>query len=198
LKEWHQEIHGPQASIAGLEAGRAVNFCVFHPGWAWYERILEKTGVRGVLGYWHRSPGASVGDTEIIQDFVENLNEGMSFLDAWKKANQRGMFEAEAPWAAMIRENCEKDTPTVLEQRTPSAAGKFCYFDRFQTRQPMQRAYAYANTPTGKKTIGGFTFSIHEQYDEVAMDNDSANLPVKPTPTNVFQYDDGVKPTKAS
>jgi hypothetical protein len=198
LKQWHREIHGPGASISGIDdTSKEVDFCVFHPGWAWYDRILKSTNVRGVLGYWHRSPGANAGDVDIIRDFAEKLNEGKSFLEAWKEANKRGVFAAEAPWVAMIRDGCEQDTLTVLEQRNPSTAGDFNYFDRYQTQKPIGDAYAYANSTNGSKTIGDFTFKIQKEYDHIAMENDAGNLTLSLTSKNVLLYDDGVKPLLA-
>jgi hypothetical protein len=47
--------------------------------------LADKRPVRALLGYRHEAPSA--GDKLVAEKFVEYLNDGKSFVDAWVNAN---------------------------------------------------------------------------------------------------------------
>jgi Phosphodiester glycosidase len=192
LVSLHQAIHGPGAAVPGLTPATRTVFVAYHPGWAWYDRVLKHLpGLRGVLGYWYRSPGEG-RDVEIIDEFTERLKAGERLLDAWNEANQRGVFELAALWAAMVRRDCTTDTIATLEDRTlRQPQGEWLYYDRFQAGRSLPLAYATANRLGGRTTIGGVTLKVNDDYDEPAID-ELEDLPVAPGTHLV--YDDGVGP----
>jgi len=170
LTTWHREIHGSSASVPGLTASKRVVLETYHPGWAWYDRIFRvNAGLRGVLGYWYRSPSGG-RDVEIITDFSDRLRKGETLLEAWEAANQRGWTEAAAAWAAMVRENCEGDTVAALEDPSPTGGGEWKYYDRYQDGALLAAAFKTANRLTGSETIGGVGVTFNPQYDEFAID----------------------------
>jgi hypothetical protein len=194
LRDWHQDMYGSGASVPGLTKSKETLFAVYHPGWAWYDRILRHSAVRGVLGYWYRSPGKEGDDVAIIEDFSQRLYNGEPFLNAWEIANRRGWFEAQAAWAAMIRAGCHGDTLATLEDATLSPAkGDFMYYDRYQTGTPILDAYRQANTLTDSAKVGSVTIKIQPDYDRLAI-KELGDVSPTPTPANFLQYDDGIKP----
>jgi hypothetical protein len=200
LVAWHKDIHGSSAAVPGLDASKKVLFAVYHPGWAWYDRVFRKSGVRGVLGYWFRSPGADAGDVEIIERFTKSLRAGATLLEAWKSANQRGLLEAQAAWAAMIRKGCEADTLATLEQPSLAAVTEeFSYHDRWQNGAKITDAFAFANKRAEVVTVGSAAIvsSGADRYDRIAFGADRSeieNANVSVTRNSLLVYDDGVHP----
>jgi hypothetical protein len=194
LVDWHRDIHGASASVPGLTPARQTLFAVYHPGWAWFSRVFQHSpGLRGVLGYWYRSPGGG-RDVEIVEDFTQRLAQGETFLGAWEAANRRGWFEAEAAWAAVVRTGCEEDTLATLEDiGLRPATGAFRYYDRFQRGRTMMEAYRFANRLDEVSTVGGVTFRRNANYDSLAVSELEA-LSVSPTPANFLEYADGIGP----
>lgn len=193
LVDWHHDMHGPAASVPGLTPAKKTVFEIYHPGWAWYQRIFRSSGLRGVLGYWYRSPGGG-RDVDIMQDFTGRLVKGETILNAWEAANRRGWFQAEAAWAAMIREGCENDTLATLEDpRLTPAQGAFRYYDRFQRGRELPDAYRYANRLTDSSRVGSVAVQYNGDYDRFAIEELQA-LSVSPTPANFLEYNDGIGP----
>lgn len=193
LTTWHREMHGSGATVPGLTTAKQAVFQTFHPGWAWYDRVFRLSpGLRGVLGYWYRSPSGGI-DVEIMQDFSQRLRKGEKFLEAWEAANQRGWFEAAAAWAAMVREGCEDDTLAALEEINLSSGGSWKYYDRFQDGALLPDAYRAANLLNDSEEIGGVRVRFNENYDEFAID-ELKGLSVSPTPANFLSYNDGIGP----
>ncbi|MBL8187541.1 MAG: hypothetical protein JNK38_06015, partial [Acidobacteria bacterium] len=170
LTTWHQEMHGSGVAVPGLTPAKQMAFETFHPGWAWYDRVFRSSpGLRGVLGYWYRSPGSGI-DEEIMEDFSERLRQGEKFLEAWEAANQRGWFQADAAWAGMVRQGCENDTLAALEEINPTPGGSWKYYDRFQDGALLPSAYRTANLLTDSEVIGSVRVQFNENYDEFAID----------------------------
>lgn len=200
LVAWHKDIHGSGAGVPGLDGSKKVLFAVYHPGWAWYDRVFRTSGVRGVLGYWFRSPGSDAGDVEIVESFTKSLRAGATLLEAWKSANQRGLFEAQAAWAAMVREGCESDTAATLEQPSlPAVDAEFLYYDRWQNGNKIADAFSFANKRAEVVTIGSapIVSSGRERYDRIAFGADRTeieNANVGVARNSLLVYDDGVRP----
>ncbi|MBL8058500.1 MAG: phosphodiester glycosidase family protein [Anaerolineales bacterium] len=194
LVDWHHDIHGASASVPGLVPATQTVFAVYHPGWAWYERIFQHSpSLRGVLGYWYRSPSGG-RDAEIVEDFTLRLTQGESFLSAWEAANRGGWLEAEALWAAMVRPGCEDDTLATLEDAGRRlASGAFTYYDRFQRGRTMTAAFGFANRLDEVSTVGGVTIRRNAGYDDLAIAELEA-LAVSPSAANFLAYTDGVGP----
>ena len=193
LVTWHRNIHGSAATIPGLTQQKRTLFASYHPGWAWYSRAFRSSGVRGVLGYWYRSPGGG-RDAEIVESFVAQVSAGRPLLEAWQRANERAWFEASAAWAAMVRRSCEADTLATLENLTLGAVGEpFLYYDEFQTGREVPEAYAWANRLTERTTLGAVRLQHHPNYDEFAVEEFGRVSPA-PTGANLLVYDDGVGP----
>jgi hypothetical protein len=193
LVAWHHDIHGAGVAVPGLTAQKQTLFAVYHPGWGWFDRAFRTSGLRGVLGYWYRSPGGG-RDVEIITEFTERLRGGEPFLSAWEAANQRAWFEAAAAWAAMVREGCRSDTLATLEDAALGPAiGEFRYYDRFQIEQPLPDAFRRANNATGSDRIGGISIAYNEDYDEFAIE-ELENVSPALTPNNFLFYSDSVGP----
>lgn len=193
LTIWHQEMHERGSTVPGLTSAKQVAFETFHPGWAWYDRVFRNSpGLRGVLGYWYRSPSGGI-DEEIMVDFSERLREGETFLEAWEKANQRGWFNAAAAWAAVVRDGCQDDTMAKLEEPYTSQAGGWRYYDRFQDGNLILSAYRNANHLNDSEAIGVVRVSFNSNYDKFAIE-ELKGLSVSPTPTNFLLYDDGIGP----
>jgi hypothetical protein len=194
LVDWHKDIHGSSATVPELTAVKKTLFSVYHPGWAWYQRAFQRSpGLRGVLGYWYRSPSGG-RDVEIVDAFVENLHSGQSFLVAWEAANRGGIFQAEALWAAMVRKGCEGDNLATLEiPSLPPGQGDFRYYDRYQRGRDMVSAYQTANKLDSTVRIGGVTLRINNNYDPLAID-ELQGLKTTLTTTNFLEYSDGVGP----
>ncbi len=193
LTTWHQEIHGSGATVPDLTAARQVVFETFHPGWAWYDRVFRASpGLRGVLGYWYRSPSGGT-DVEIVTDFSERLRKGEPLMSAWQAANERGIFGADALWAAMIRNGCEQDTLAVLEEVNAPPGDSWKYYDSFQTGALLPDAYRAANRLNDSRRIGGVGVQFNSNYDAIAI-GELEGLATAPTPTNFLLYNDGVGP----
>jgi hypothetical protein len=194
LVAWHRDMHGSSASVPGLTSARKQLFAVYHPGWAWFSRVFAgASSLRGVLGYWYRSPSAG-RDVAIITDFAKKVADGRPLLEAWADANRRGWLEAEAAWAAMVREGCAGDTLASLEATSPPVAtGPFRYYDRFQTGRPMADAYRYAARATDSATIGSVPLTFNAEYDKLAVAELRA-LSGPVTPATFLAYQDGIGP----
>src|SRR5262249_19886541 len=193
LTTWHQEMHGSGAAVPGLTSARQVAFETFHPGWAWYDRVFRNSpGLRGVLGYWYRSPSGGI-DEEIMEDFSERLRKGETLLEAWESANQRGWFEAAAAWAAVVRDGCQDDTLAALEEPNPPQGGGWKYYDRFQDGKLILNAYRDANHLSDSDSIGAVRVSFNSDYDKFAIE-ELKGLAVSPTPANFLLYNDGIGP----
>jgi hypothetical protein len=194
LMDWHREIHGPAAQVPGLTPPKRTLMAVYHPGWAWYERIFRASpGLRGVLGYWYRSPGSGI-DEAIVADFAARLSRGEPLLEAWEIANRRGWLQADAAWAAMVRHGCEADTLATLEEPgLPPVTGTFRYYDQFQTGREMEPAYLAANRLTATTSVGTVAVPHNADYDALALE-ELARLATAPTPANFLAYSDGVGP----
>jgi hypothetical protein len=194
LINWHRDMHGSSASVPGLTTAKNQLFGVYHPGWAWYSRVFAgSSSLRGVLGYWYRSPSAG-RDVEIIKDFAARLREGRPILEAWAESNRRGWFEAEAAWAAMVREGCTDDRLATLEATgLPAATGPFQYHDRFQTGRLVPDAYRYANRLTGSAHIGSVPLPHNAEYDKLAV-AELRELPGPISPATFLLYADGIGP----
>lgn len=194
LQDWHRDIYGAGATAPGLTPAKQTLFAAYHPGWAWYERFFRTSpGLRGVLGYWYRSPSGG-RDVEIMDAFTERLRQGESLLEAWEAANRGGWFEAQALWAAMVRAGCERDTLATLEDASlATSTGAFRYYDRFQRGRTVPDAYQYANRLTEAETIGSVSLRFNGDYDELAID-ELNDLATSPTPANFLAYEDGVGP----
>lgn len=194
LEDWHRDIHGAGAAVPGLTPAKQTLMAVYHPGWAWHSRVFARSpGLRGVLGYWYRSPGHG-RDVDIAQDLAQRLGKGEAILAAWEAANKGGWFEAEALWAAMVRRGCEKDTLATMESATLAPVGTpFCYFDKFQRGREMADAYRTANLRPDVESIGGVRIRCNPDYDRLAL-GELRGLSVSPTTANFLAYDDGVGP----
>jgi hypothetical protein len=195
LVDWHRDMHGSGA-VPGLTPARATLFATYHPGWAWYERVFRvNAGIRGVLGYWYRSPSGG-RDEEIVTAFTTRLKDGQPFLDAWEEANRGGWLDAEALWAAMVRDGCQGDTLATLEDPTPRRpSGDFLYFDRNQRGRPMAAAYSAANRRDEVATVGSVPLRHSSVYDALAI-GELRGLDVAPTSTNLLIYSDGIGPSR--
>jgi hypothetical protein len=194
LVGWHRDIYGPSATVPSLTPAGKTLFAVYHPGWAWHERIFSKAkSLRGVLGFWHRSPGAEVGDVDLVTEFSKRLCQGETFVGAWEATNKRAFYQAEAPWAAMIRKGCEDDSLATLERPALGATGEFLYYDRYQRAAPIATAYVTANTPDDAVTIGGARVHHNTNYDHIAID-EGKKLSPAPTTTDLVIYSDGLGP----
>jgi hypothetical protein len=194
LVDWHRDIHGSGATVPGLTPGKRHLFAVYHPGWAWFSRAFAASAsLRGVLGYWYRSPSAG-RDVEIIETFASKLREGRPILDAWTEANRRAWYEAEAAWAAMIRDGCETDTlATIEETGRPQASGPFRYYDRFQSGRLVPEAYRQANRLAASTRIGSVAFNYNADYDQLAVEELQV-LTGPVSPPTFLAYNDGVGP----
>jgi phosphodiester glycosidase len=194
IVDWHRDMHGASAIVPGLTTAKKQIFAVYHPGWAWYTRVFAgSSSLRGVLGYWYRSPSAG-RDVEIITDFAARLREGRPILEAWAESNRRGWLEAEAAWAAMVREGCTDDRLATLEAAgLPAATGPFRYHDRFQTGRLVPDAYEYANRLTGSAQIGSVPVTHNAEYDKLAVGELKA-LPGPVDPATFLAYVDGIGP----
>ena len=189
LLDWQEDMH-PGVPVAGLTAQKKVVHGVYHPGWAWFDRFFKNSGLRGVLGYWYRSPGGEAGDVKIIQSFSKMLQAGDTLLGAWSSANNPN-FGAQAAWAAMVRAGCESDTLATLEDPSASSSKKpFQYYDRYQSGQSMTAAYREANRITDTKRIGDVDIHYNEDYGRFAVGGDADNLKSSPTPANYLEYQD--------
>ncbi len=193
----HRDIHGSRSKIFGLSKDTKATFQVYHPGWKWYQKVFQQSRIRGVLGYWYRSPGGRAGDMDILEAFVTQLNKGATLLDAWRDANHRGWFGVAAAWAAMVRKGCERDTLAALEDPSsgPSDAG-FEYFDDHvgSNGRPLAGAYHLANQTNAKKKVDKVEIAYHEIYDRFAMEGDRGGLRGPLTKDNFLVYSDGVGP----
>jgi hypothetical protein len=194
LVDWHQDMHGAGKAVPGLTPAKKTMLAVYHPGWAWYEKAFSRSpGLRGVLGYWYRSPSGG-RDVEIVESFADQLSQGVPVLDAWEAANRGGILDADALWAAMVRDGCETDTLAVLENTTLAAAkGNFKYYDSNQRGSLVPTAYAYANRLSETSTVGGVTIRTHPKYDALAV-GELNGLANSPTPENFLSYSDEVGP----
>jgi Phosphodiester glycosidase len=192
LLDWHQEIYGSGTAVPDYSPSKQTLLATYHPGWAWYKRVFSKSAsLRGILGYWYRSPSGG-RDAEIIKEFTKKLREGETFLNAWESANRGGWFEAQALWAAMVRDGCEKDTLATLEDASLTAVkGEYKYYDRYQRGKDIASAYRYANRLNEADTIGGVSLRYNDEYDKLAID-ELGELSV--TPANFLAYNDGVGP----
>ena len=197
LRKFHQEIHGPKSSPPGLTDKKKVALVRYHPGWIWHDRIFSKSGLRGVLGYWHRSPGPNVGDVEIIADFASQLRQGKSFLAAWRSANRylpKASFSS-ATWAAMIRDGCAEDTLATLESvDLPRNRNPFLYYDGLQSGTSVLSAYRKANTSDDSEKFGDVTVPTNRYYDRHAVDDRDDDVKIEITASNFLVYDDDVGP----
>src|SRR5262245_20430289 len=205
LTTWHQEMHGSGATVPGLTSAKQAVFEVFHPGWAWYDRVFRNSpGLRGVLGYWYRSPGRGA-DEEIIEEFSEKLRKGESLLEAWEEANQRGVLENAALWAAMVRDGCQADTLATLEDPNPAPGGEWKYYDRSQDGRLISNAYRQANLLNDSTEIGSVTVQHNKDYDhwitisinrslERGAIAELKDLGITLTPANLLLYNDGIGP----
>jgi hypothetical protein len=194
LVDWHHDIHGPGATVPSLTSAKKTLYATYHPGWAWHERIFSRAkSLRGVLGFWHRSPGADVGDVDLITEFSKLLRQGETFLAAWEATNKRAFYQAQAPWAAMIRKGCEDDSLATLERPALGATGEFRYYDRYQRAKPIATAYVTANTPDDAKAVGGARVHYNTNYDRIAI-SEGGTLSPAPTAADLLIYTDGVGP----
>ena len=196
MNQWHQEIHGAGTAVPGLTPDKDFVLAVYHPGVAWHDRIFRRSpALRGVLGYWWRSP-AHGKDVEIIQDFAERLAAGEAVLAAWERVN-RGLFGlgfGEAAWAAMVRAGCEEDTLATLEDPTSKPpAGDFRYYDVHQRGKTIRDAYTFANATPDVEEVAGIKIRNNEDYDEEALDR-LKEVAGSVTLTNFLRYNDGVAP----
>ncbi len=66
--------------------------------------------LHGVLGYYDAAPGTTLMK-ERFDDFFENLDNGDTFITAWKKANNEG---SDSNWAVIYHDDCEDDKLTSL------------------------------------------------------------------------------------
>jgi hypothetical protein len=194
LVDWHRDMHGPSAGVPGLTSAKKHLFAVYHPGWAWYARVFARSSsLRGVLGYWYRSPSAG-RDVEIITDFATRLREGRPILEAWAEANRRGWLEAEAAWAAMVRDGCTDDRLATLEEpNLPAATGPYRYYDRYQAGRLLPDAYAYANRLTASAKVGSVGVANNAEYDGLAV-NELKALAGPVSPATFLAYIDGIGP----
>jgi hypothetical protein len=194
LLDWHRDMYGATATLPALTSAKKSLFAVYHPGWAWHARVFSKSkSLRGVLGYWHRSPGAEVGDVDLITDFTKRLRQGETMLSAWEATNKRAFYQAAAPWAAMIRSGCEDDSLGTLENPTLAGAADFRYYDRYQRSKPLDDAYRFANTPDNATTVGTARVHHNSTYDRLAITEGNALSPA-PTGPTVLIYSDGMGP----
>ena len=195
LVDWHRDMHGSSATVPGLTPARETLMATYHPGWAWYDRAFRgNAGIRGVLGYWYRSPTGG-RDAEIVAAFTELLRAGEPLLDAWETANRGGFFDAEALWAAMVRDGCQGDTLATLEDPSPRPpSGDFLYFDYAQRGRTMSAAFARANRLDQVANVGSVTIRHSSLYDELAI-GELRDLSESPTAANFLSYTDGIGPT---
>ena len=199
LVDWHRDMYGAGATVSGLSSTKRTLLATYHPGWAWYDRVFRRSpSLRGVLGYWYRSPGGSGVDEEIMTDFSKRLREGEPILEAWETANRRAWYQAQAAWAAMVRDGCQSDTLATLEDASlPPAAGAFEYYDRFRTGELLPEAYRNANRLSRSATVGSVALRYNAEYDELAIE-ELKNLSVSPNPANFLVYEDGIGPVRTS
>jgi hypothetical protein len=200
LQDWHRDMHGASAGVPGLTPAKQTLFAVYHPGWAWCERVFQKSpGLRGVLGFWYRSPSKpdhfwESSDVDIIDSFTTKLHEGESFLGAWQASNEPYFGLAQYAWAAMVRDGCQGDTLATLESANLSAAtGAFKYYDRFQRGRTVIAAYDYANRLNEVSSVGGVTLRHNANYDGFAVE-ELQGLSVSPSAANFLNYTDGIGP----
>jgi hypothetical protein len=193
LIDLHRDIYGAAATVPGLVPAKKILFGVYHPGWAWYERIFRTSpSLRGVLGYWYRSPSKG-DDVPIIEEFCERLRAGEPLLAAWEAANRRAWYQFAAKWAAMVREGCAGDTLASLEDPAPATRGEFRYYDEFQRGKTMIDAYRLANSRPEVERVGTVDLRHNPHYDEPALDEfDEHDL--EPTAATLLIYNDGVGP----
>ena len=73
--------------------------------WPFWAKILGRSspGVRGILAYEEASP-KPVPAVQAIERFFKHLDQGATFLDAWRLANRYTM------WAALVHREARKDT----------------------------------------------------------------------------------------
>jgi hypothetical protein len=192
LIAWHQDTNGPSATVPGLSSKTKVVFETFHPGVGWFRRIFKACpSLRGVLGYWFRSPSDGV-DVDIMSRFSEQLRNGSSFLSAWSDANNRSWYQASAPWAAMVRTGAESDMLATLENTALSSLNtEFMYYDTFTSGLSIKKAYDNANKITETISVGGITLPINSNYDQYGV-KDLEAMSSPPALATFLQYNDGI------
>lgn len=193
----HRDMHGERATVTGLRDKTAA-WQVYHPGWAWYTRALKDSGIRGILGYWYRSPGPKGGDVEIVESFSKAIAAGRPFLDAWRDANQRGFFSSAAAWAAMVRDGAEGDTlETLCDASITAGKGNLLYHDAFQQGHTVPAAYQRANDEDVYTKVGHVLIAGHSFYDRVTLNLDPKRMGESAeglTDSALLRYNDGIRP----
>lgn len=138
----------------------------------WVNVLKNNNTMHGIAGYHKSAP--SRGDAEIMEKFIGKLNDGKTFVEAWKSANGGSInlpLVNNANWGCLIKEGYDETIDKTMSCQTTHSYNNFILYRYEQKNLEIPDVQSYSNIIEEVKSSSEVHY-LQEEKEAISIAND--------------------------